>query len=146
MLYYRKFVTSLTKLGFELNPYDPCVVNKMINGEQMTICFHVNDCKLSHKSSSEVTKMVEILHSEYESIFEDGSGKMKVSRGKVHQYLGMTLDYSTDGVVKVSMFDYIDEILAAFDKVELTALHDQLLDALLVRRKIGLVDFQCNGY
>ena len=43
---------------------------------------------------------------------------MKVSRGKVHQYLGMTLDYSTDGVVKVSMFDYIDEILAAFDKVE----------------------------
>ena len=94
LLYYRKFVTSLTKLGFELNPYDPCVANKMINGEQMTICFHVDDCKLSHKSSSEVTKMVEILRSEYESIFEDGSGKMKVSRGKVHQYLGMTLDYS----------------------------------------------------
>ena len=49
----------------------------MINGKQMTICFHVDDCKLSHKSSSKVTKMVEILRSEYESIFEDGSGKMK---------------------------------------------------------------------
>ena len=24
--------------GFVLNPYNPCVVNKMINGAQMTVC------------------------------------------------------------------------------------------------------------
>ena len=30
LLYYRKFVKSLTKIGFVLNPYDPCVANKMI--------------------------------------------------------------------------------------------------------------------
>ena len=49
LLYYRKFRKSLTDTGFKFNPYDPCVANKMIKGKQMTICFHVNDCKLSHK-------------------------------------------------------------------------------------------------
>ena len=43
LLYYRKFVKSLTDVGFVLNPYDPCVANKMIGGHQMTICFHVED-------------------------------------------------------------------------------------------------------
>ena len=51
LLYYRKFVKSLTSIGFELNPSGPCVANKMIKGEQMTICFHVDDCKLSHRKS-----------------------------------------------------------------------------------------------
>jgi hypothetical protein len=51
LLYYRKFTKSLTSVGFEINPYDPCVANKIVNGMQMTICFHVDDCKLSHHSS-----------------------------------------------------------------------------------------------
>jgi hypothetical protein len=48
LLYYRKFVKSLTDIDFVINPYDPCVANKTIEGKQMTICFHVDDCKLSH--------------------------------------------------------------------------------------------------
>jgi hypothetical protein len=32
----------------------------------------------------------------------------------VHKYLGMTLDYSTPKQVKITMLNYIDEILAAF--------------------------------
>ncbi len=43
---------------------------------------------------------------------------MTVSRGKVHEFLGMTLDYSTKGVCKVSMFKYIDECIAEFQKLE----------------------------
>ena len=43
---------------------------------------------------------------------------MKVSRGKIHMYLGMTLDYTVPSQVQISMFDYIDEILTAFDKAE----------------------------
>ena len=31
-----------------------------------------------------------------------------VTRGKKHVYLGMTLDYSTDGEVKVDMVDYVN--------------------------------------
>ena len=109
---------SLTSIGFEINLYDPCVANKMIEGKQQTLCFHVDDCKLSHVSSLVNDRMIEWLHQEYESIFEDGSGKMMVSRGKVHTYLGMTLDYSMRGQVIVTMYDYIQEILEAFDKAE----------------------------
>jgi hypothetical protein len=118
LLYYRKFVKSLTDIGFELNPYDPCVANKMIEGEQMTICFHVDDCKLSHRKRKVMDQMIQHLRQEYESIFEDGSGEMAVSRGKIHKYLGMTLDYTVRGQVKISMFDYVNEILTAFDKAE----------------------------
>ena len=118
LLYYRKFVKSLTDIGFELNPYDPCVANKMVGGKQMTICFHVDDCKLSHVSRKANDRMIKWLRREYESIFEDGSGKMSVSRGKVHTYLGMKLDYSVRGQVKITMFDYVEEILTAFDKAD----------------------------
>jgi hypothetical protein len=62
--------------------------------------------------------MIGYLRQEYESIFKDGSGAMTVSRGKIHKYLGMTLDYSVPGQVKITMLNYVDEILAAFDKAE----------------------------
>jgi hypothetical protein len=62
--------------------------------------------------------MIDWLRQEYESIFEDGSGTMTVSRGRVHKYLGMTLDYTVCGRVNISMFDYINEIINAFDKAD----------------------------
>ncbi len=48
LLYYRKFATSLTDIQFVINPYDPCVANKIIRGKQMTICWHVDDLKANH--------------------------------------------------------------------------------------------------
>jgi hypothetical protein len=116
LLYYRKFVKSLMDIDFIINPYDPCVANKIIEGEQMTICFHVDACKLSHRKKTVMDRMIGYLPQEYESIFEDGSRSMTVSQGKIHKYLGMTLDYSVPGQVKITMIDYIYEILAAFDK------------------------------
>jgi hypothetical protein len=43
---------------------------------------------------------------------------MTVSRGRVHKYLGMTLDYTICSQVNISMFNYIDAIINAFDKAE----------------------------
>ena len=116
LLYYRKFVKTLHRNSFELNPYDCCVANRMVNEKQQTLCFHVDDNKLSHVDPKVNDELIEELRLEYESIFEDGSGKMKVSRGKVHKYLGMTLDYTVPGQCKISMDDYIDEILGDFEK------------------------------
>jgi hypothetical protein len=118
LLYYRKFVKSLTDIDLIINPYDPCVANKIIEGEQMTICFHVDDCKLSHRKKTVMDRMIGYLRQEYESIFEDGSGAMTVSRGNIHKYLGMTLDYSVPRQVKITMLEYVNEILAAFYKAE----------------------------
>ncbi len=48
LLYYKKFVKSSKSKGFKLNPYDPCMTNKQVNGEQSTVCFHMDNCKISH--------------------------------------------------------------------------------------------------
>jgi hypothetical protein len=45
--------------------------------------FHVDDYKISHKSTKVVDELIDWLRAEYESIFKDGSGEMKVHRGKV---------------------------------------------------------------
>jgi hypothetical protein len=118
LLYYRKFVKNLMDIDFVINPYDPCVANNIIEGDQMTICFHVDDCKLRHRKTKVMDSMIEYLIQEYESIFDDGSGAMTVSRGKIHKYLGMNLDYTIRGQVKITMLNYVDEIVTAFDKAE----------------------------
>jgi hypothetical protein len=84
LLYYRKFVKSLTDIDFIINLYDSCVANKIIEGEQITIYVHVDDCKLSHRNKTVMDRMIGYLRQEYESIFEDGSRAMTVSRGKIH--------------------------------------------------------------
>jgi hypothetical protein len=43
LLYYRKFADNLDQKKFTKNQYDPCVWNKIIEGKQCTICFHVDD-------------------------------------------------------------------------------------------------------
>ena len=114
LLYYRKFKKSLTDIGFKINPYDPCVANKIIDGQQITICYHVDYCKLSHRKSKVNDWMIKCLRQEYESIFEDGLGKMTVSRGKVNKYLGMTLDYTVCGQVQITIIDFLESIPSNF--------------------------------
>jgi hypothetical protein len=50
------------------------------------------------------------------SMFEDGTGELKVHRGKTHKYLGMSLDFGHDNQCRITMIDYVDEIVAAYDK------------------------------
>eukprot|EP00957_Ditylum_brightwellii_P135686 10347663-Ditylum_brightwellii.AAC.1 len=77
----------------------------------MTVCWHVDDLKILHEDSRKVTKMLYLLKRKY--------GKMKTARGKVHEYLGMTLDYRKKGKVKVGMVKYIKEIEDTFpEKIE----------------------------
>jgi hypothetical protein len=61
LLYYGKIVKSLTDIDFLINPYDPCVANKMIEGDQMTICFHVDDCNISHRKTKVMDSMIEYI-------------------------------------------------------------------------------------
>lgn len=118
LLFYQHFVGDLESIGFQLNPYDPCVANKMVDGNQLTIVWHVDDLKISHKAEKTVTRMVTWLKRTYERMFDDGSGAMKICRGKLHEYLGMTIDYRVKGQVTFSMVTYIEEIVALFSKYD----------------------------
>ncbi len=125
LLYYQKFTRSLKNQGYIMNPYDPCVWNKVIRGSQITICFHVDNCKVSHKSARAVDNAIKWLRRDIESIFEDGSGGMTVHRGRVHKYLGMTIDYSSRGIAKFTVTDYIKDIVYAWDKASKLLLGNQ---------------------
>jgi hypothetical protein len=48
----------------------------------------VDDCKISHEVPQVIDETINWLKAKYESIFEDGSGEMKVHRGKVFFFKG----------------------------------------------------------
>ena len=58
LLYYKTLRNILEDEGCDFNPYEPCVANKIIKGSPMSICFHVDDFKLSHKSLKVVGKAI----------------------------------------------------------------------------------------
>ena len=48
LLWYELYSNKLKKMGFELNPYDICVANKMVNGKQCSIGYYVDDNFCTH--------------------------------------------------------------------------------------------------
>jgi len=107
LLFWRLLTAKLKEWGFEINPYDWCVANKMINGKQCTIVWHVDDLKISHVDSKAVTGVIDQLQAAFGT-----ETPITVKRGKIHDYLGMTLDFSSPGKVRVTMIDYIKNMLA----------------------------------
>ena len=109
LLFYKKFRASIEAIGFVVNPYDPCVANKKVNGKQHTISWHVDDLKSSHIDSRVNDNFHQWLQETYGKVKEVTS-----TRGTRHVYLGMTLDYSIPGKVKFDMVDYVKEMLDEF--------------------------------
>ena len=60
LLFWRKLSSKLVEWGFEINPYDWCVANKMVNGRQLTVLWHVDDLKISHVDESAVRDVIKI--------------------------------------------------------------------------------------
>ena len=111
LLFYKKFRASIESLGFKVNPYDPCVANKTVKGKQATVLWHVDDLKASCVDSRFNDGLHEWLNKEYGTVSE-----VKVNRTKIHDYLGLTLDYSEKGKVKIDMRDYVKGMVSEFDQ------------------------------
>ena len=106
LLFWKKLSGYLEKNGFVHNPYDTCVMNRMINGKQMTIGWHVDDLKISHVDASAIEHVIAKLESEFGK-----EAPLTITRGKIHEYLGMKIDFSEPGKVVFSMLDYIQQVL-----------------------------------
>jgi hypothetical protein len=52
-------------LGSKLT-HDICVANRIVNGRQLTVTFHVDDLKVSHKEKTFVDEFIEWLRLKYE--------------------------------------------------------------------------------
>jgi hypothetical protein len=69
--------------------------------------WHVDDLKISHAETRVVDDFIRDLETEF--------GKetpLSKSRGKVHDYLGMILDFSVQGELQVNMIPYVKMVLA----------------------------------
>jgi hypothetical protein len=95
--------------GFKFNPYDPYVANGTKKGSQHTLLFHVDDFKLSHKDSKVNSQFDKWLQENYGE-----HGEVAIHRGKKHDYLGMELDFSEKGKVKIGMTEYVACMLEVF--------------------------------
>jgi hypothetical protein len=63
--------------------------------------------KLSHFSEEVKTKIIKRINDEFGK-----EAPITFTRGKVHDYLGMTLDYSEKGKVKIKILEYVEKMLA----------------------------------
>jgi hypothetical protein len=109
LLWYKTFRKDLKDNGFIFNLYDPCVANKKVQGSQQTIVFHVDNLNSSHKSKPVNDKFEKWLNSMYSK-----HGRVTATRGQVHDYLGMELDYQKQGELKINMTKYVENMLNNF--------------------------------
>ncbi len=81
----------------------------MINGKQHTLTWHVDDLKSSHVDPKVNDEIHKWLDDKYGAISE-----VKLTRGKIHEYLGMTLDCTVKGQVLVGMTDYVKKMVSEY--------------------------------
>ena len=112
LLFYKKFRANIEEMGCTVNPHDPCVANKIIKGKQHAASWHVDDLKSSHVDSTVNDEFHQWLQCECGEVREVTS-----TRGKKHVCLGMLLDFSEPGKVKIDMRDYVKEMIEEFPKV-----------------------------
>ena len=85
LLWWKLLTSTLVeKMGFVLNPYDLCVANKTVNGNQLTILWYVDDLKISHIEKQVVLNTIKQL--------EEYFGNLTVTSGNEHTYVCMKVD------------------------------------------------------
>ena len=100
MLWYKLFTSTLKKLGFKLNPYDSCMANATIKNKQCTVVWYVDDNKVSHKDPAVVSSVIQSI--------EQYFGKMTVTGGDKHEFLGMTIVFNKKaGTANICMSSYL---------------------------------------
>ena len=114
MLFYCKLTKALLSYSFELNPYNLCVAHKIVNGEQLTICWHVDNLKSSHINPKVNNKLLQWIEDTFRQL-----GEVKKTQDPLHDYLGMTLDYSVPGQVSIDMSHYVKKMVKEFPQESL---------------------------
>ena len=106
-LWYMNISSKLKEYGFEANPYDECVFNKVgSDGHQITIVLYVDDMMITCESEMELDRFEAYLRQCY------GVDSITKHTGDVIDFLGMTFDFRTTGEVRVTMERLVAEIIA----------------------------------
>jgi hypothetical protein len=81
-----------------LNPYNTCVTNKEVNGSRYTLIWYVDDTRISHADEVVLSEVVCAI--------------VIVTRGKVHNFLGMDIQFNDNGTADVKMKTYIKDTIS----------------------------------
>ena len=110
-LWYETIKAFLESIGLTPNPRDPCVFNdgpatdELGNlREQLTVVVYVDDLLATSTNEAKLDRFTNLMTSEFK--------KLKVTTGDIHNYLGMTFDFSEPGVCTINMNKYIADILS----------------------------------
>ena len=106
LLAYKKLAKLFKQWRLTMNPYDPCVWNRNINGKQFTVVFHIDDLLMCHESPHVVSMIIKKLDDKYGS-----KDSLTVTRGPVHEYLGMTIDFRVKGECAYSQYDFLKKLI-----------------------------------
>ena len=102
-LWFDNISSFLTKLGFKANSNDPCVMNKWVGDDCITLGLYVDDILITATKKSLITKLRDALTLEYKEInYLDGN---KIT------YLGMLIDNSNESYIELSMPQFIQDLL-----------------------------------
>ena len=81
-------------------------MNNTIDNKQCTLIWHIDNMKISHVDPVFISSVLADIDAEYGKIT-----KITITRGKVHKYHRMTIDYSLQGKLILLMIDYIGNML-----------------------------------
>ncbi len=108
LLWYTLYVEVLHKEGFEINPYDRCVANKVINGKQCTIAWYVDNNILSHVETSVVDSVIDTIEGYFPGLV--------VERVKDLNFLGMEIGFLEKGKLKLGLVQYITSMIEELEE------------------------------
>ena len=99
-LWHNKITNTLIELGFQQNPLDDCIFNKM-EQSQVTVAVYVDDLLLTNKSADVVKKYIRRIGSKF-------SGYTSES-GNVFGHLGVKITQNIGRCISVDMEHYTTE-------------------------------------
>ena len=107
MLWWSMLLEFLLEDGFKLNPYDSCVANKTLPcRKQISICWYVDNFKISFLNKKAAMSTIDRLEARF--------GIMRRSFQKKHDYLGIEIEFYSDGSGNMWAQDHIRKTIKDF--------------------------------
>ena len=113
-MWYKKLSQDLILLGYIPNKLDMCIFNRLEKDHtQTTLLLHVDDMKIISDSELIIDHVIDEIELIYPGLTKQ--------RGRIINYLGMTFDYSVNGKVKITMENYVRDVLKGCEDIEGTS-------------------------
>jgi hypothetical protein len=111
LLFYRKLRKEMEDYGFKVNPYDPCMVNKVTEcKKQMTVIWHVGNLMGLCEDDFKLTKFSSYLAKIY-------GPELSMHTGQKHDYLGADMEFNDNGTLDASMITSIRNVISKFPEM-----------------------------